>query len=103
MKLPDKVVVAGVVYSITQVENVIVRGSVDYLGSCGYHPPEIEIRQDSTDARKLDTYIHELTHAMMFEARLKHDDEDFVQRFSKILTQVVQDNNWNVGVEYDKS
>lgn len=92
MTLPKIIKVAGVDYTVSEVENVIIEGSTEYGGSCDYATMEIEIRESLPQARKDEVFIHELLHAMFYEAGYQEHDEDMVIRVGKVMHQVLKDN-----------
>jgi hypothetical protein len=81
-------------------------GSVDYLvrevdglqrkyesfGQVTYEDCRIEIEPTLAPDRKANVVIHELLHAMLFEAGYDEHDEDQVRRLGNVLTQVLRDN-----------
>lgn len=90
--IPKSVRVAGVDYKVQEVENVIIEGSTEYGGSCDYASMEIEIRESLPQTRKDEVFVHELLHAMFYEAGYQEHDEDMVNRVGKVLYQVLKDN-----------
>ena len=54
----------------------------------------IEINDKIHKTRQDQTLVHELTHAMFFEAGLE-DEEDLVNRLGLILYQVLKDNDFS--------
>ena len=49
--------------------------------------------KDYHDKKKKSVLMHELTHAIFFEAGFKQQEEDVIDRVSKILLQVIEDND----------
>lgn len=90
--IPNKVNVAGVTYSVEEKDIVIVGSGIDYAGSCNYKDAKISILQDMSDERKEETFVHELFHAVLFEAGFDEHDEELVDRASRVLYQVLKDN-----------
>lgn len=88
----EKVIVAGITYSIEEKDNVIIDGNSRYAGSCDSENAIIEIKADLTNERKEETFVHELLHAILFEAGYAEHDEELVMRASKVLYQVLKDN-----------
>ena len=85
--------VGSVYYEVHEVDFVEIDGSRDYNGVCWYTPLVIEIVKSLTRQKKKSVLIHELTHAIFFEAGFKQQEEDVIDRVSKILLQVIQDND----------
>lgn len=90
--LPDVVNVNGIDYSVSEEDIVIVNNSTTYAGSVEYCKPHINILSSMGEQRKIQTFYHELVHAMLFEAGFEEQDEDLVDRLSKVLMNVVKDN-----------
>ena len=64
------------------------------LGWCVYDEDKIEINERLTQPRIEQTLIHELVHAVMYEAGLEQD-EDMVNRIGLVLHQVLKDNDFS--------
>ena len=91
-KLPKKFKVGGVDYTIKQVEHC---GNYDNFGFCLPHGI-IEIANQAggyevSDSKKKQTFLHELTHAILFAMRKSelNDDESFVNTFSSFLNEAI--------------
>lgn len=92
MKIPKKFRLGGVDYTVKQVEHC---GNYDNFGfwkSQGI----IEIANqaggyDVSDSKKRQTFLHELTHAILFTMRKDelNDDESFVNIFSSFLNEAI--------------
>lgn len=88
--------VAGIMYEVKEEE---YKGMNEAnLGYCDSVACEISLRAGLTEDRTFETFIHELTHAMLTEAGYRYTDdeihtEDFVERFSKVLYQVCISND----------
>ncbi|WP_421000040.1 hypothetical protein ACOJIU_12645 [Carnobacterium maltaromaticum] len=88
--------VAGVTYNIVEKPFIDIDGSRDYQGVCIYPKLEIAILSDISQERKEQTLVHELTHAMFYEAGFEgqdEQDEEMISRFSNVLYQVLKDND----------
>ena len=90
--------ILGILYSVKEEE---YKGMNEgNLGLCDTTNCEITIRSGLTQDRGFETFIHELTHAVLNEAGYRYMDEEgphteeFVERFSKALYQVILDNNF---------
>lgn len=69
-------------------------------GEVTYTDQVIKIAGDISLARQFNVFVHELTHAIIFESGDWIDDdrnEEWVRKFSNTLTQVALDNGWMVG------
>lgn len=89
-----KVKVGGINYKIDQVPIIEISGSRDYNGRFIANEAQIDIIDALSDDRKKEVLIHELTHAIAYEAHVEMD-EDAVIQFSKVLNQVLQDNDFS--------
>ena len=90
--------ILGILYNVQEEE---YKGMNEgNLGLCDATNCEITIRSGLTPDRGFETFIHELTHAVLNEAGYRYCDEegphteDFVERFSKALYQVILDNDF---------
>lgn len=92
MELKNEIKVGGVVYTITEKPFIEIDGSRDFIGKCDYEKAEIAVLSDISNERKDQTAIHELTHAIFYEAGYEEQDEDMINRVGKILHQVLIDN-----------
>lgn len=90
--------VAGITYKVVE-KDLSTRHEESYgveMGYCIVTDDTIEINESLTQERKEQTLIHEMTHAMFFEAGLSRDDEeDTVNRLSLVLYQVLKDNDFS--------
>src|SRR5690554_398632 len=91
--LPKTFRIGSVDYSIKEVEGLHDPGQ-ELLGSVTYHDTLIRIDSESDDSRKKDVLIHELLHAMLYEAGYDEQDEELVRRLGNVLTQVLIDNDF---------
>jgi hypothetical protein len=93
--LLDEVKVAGIEYSVEEKEVVIIEDCKSYAGLCNYKDARIEILKDMSPGRKEETLVHEILHAALFEAGYKDHDEELVGRVSKVLYQILKDNDFS--------
>ena len=90
--IPNKLKIGGVDYSIKRVEHC---GMNDDFGL--WRPQGIiEIANQAggyevSDSKKRQTFLHELTHAILFAMRKEelNDDESFVNTFSSFLNVAI--------------
>lgn len=91
--IPKQVKVAGVTYLVEEKEVVIIDGDSKHMGSCTYTNSTIELLDSLNSERKEETFVHELFHAILNEEGFDDHDEDLVNRASKVLYQVLKDND----------
>ena len=91
-KIPKKLKVGGVDYSVKQVEHCGTNDDFGLWRSQGI----IEIANqtggyDVSESKKKQTFFHELTHAILFAMRKDdlNDDESFVNTFSSFLSEAI--------------
>lgn len=95
-EIPKAVKVGGVIYKVRE-KDLIVANETSGLGSCDYDKSIIELKTGMSQTRKEQVFMHELTHAILFEAGFSEHDEDLVERFAIVAHQVFKD-NWNTDI-----
>jgi len=96
--IPEKIKVGGMMYETRIIPNLYKDRSI--FGEVTYSDQIIKIAGDVSEQRQFNTFIHELTHAILFEAGdMSDQDEAYVRRFSNLLTQLMIDNKWSMGNE----
>lgn len=96
MKLPDSIKIGGIYYSVTTDEMNKYQEDTLNLGRCHLAEQEIVINSGLPDQRAGQTLVHEMLHALFFEAGIVlEDDEDLVNRASIVLYQVLKDNDFS--------
>lgn len=90
--LPNIVIVAGIPYEVREKEYVEFNDNANALGVCTYDRGLIDVKSTMSDERKEEVFVHELFHAILYEAGFDEHDEDLVNRASKVLYQVLKDN-----------
>lgn len=91
----ESIKVGGITYKV-ELKDLSTRNdeaSGKQLGWCVYDEDKIEINEKLTQPRIEQTLIHELVHAIMYEAGLEQD-EDMVNRIGLVLHQVLKDNDF---------
>ena len=88
-----QVKVGGITYGISLVPVIEINGSRNYSGLFKANDAQLEIIEAMSDDRKNEILIHELTHAIAYEAHVDMDEDSVIQ-FSKVLNQVLQDNDF---------
>lgn len=92
--IPSKVNVIGMTYEvrITPAKEMELENDDILMGEVLYADNLIRINDSIHEARQEQTFIHELTHAIFFEAGYEDHDEDMVNRVGKVLHRVLRDN-----------
>ncbi|AZB66823.1 TPA: hypothetical protein K8054_000263 [Staphylococcus pseudintermedius] len=83
--------VCGVKYKIDQLEDV--DNNPNCLGLCVYKDSLIQLKRGLSFERKKQTLIHELLHAMLYEAGYEEHDETLVSNLSIVINQVIGEND----------
>ena len=86
--------VGSVRYYVIEKPVIEIDDDKNYQGCCDYRKTEISILNELSDERKDDVLIHELTHAIFYEAGFEEQDEDMINRVAKVLHQVIKNNDW---------
>lgn len=103
MRLNFPIEIAGIIYNVMEEE---YKHNDEYnLGFCNASECEISLREGLPNDRLFETFVHEMTHAMLIEAGFRYSEDDahneeFVERFSKTLFQVLLDNDFELIKEY---
>lgn len=79
-------------FRVEEVPNLLHKH--DLLGQVSYHDCIIELEPELCEQRKHNVIIHELVHAIFFEAGYDEHEEEMVRRLGNVLTQVLRDNNF---------
>lgn len=66
----------------------------DLFGQVTYDDTHIQIDADLSPSRINDVLIHELLHAIFFQAGFVEQDEDTINRVAHVLAQVLRDNDF---------
>jgi len=85
-----RIKVGGVHYEVREVPELMRKYNL--FGQVTYSDAVIEVERELPEERKEQVIIHELVHAMLFEAGIEEQDEDLVNRLGKVLHQVLRDN-----------
>lgn len=83
--------VCGVSYNIVQVEEV--DNDPSCLGLCIYRESLIQIKKNLSTERKKQVFMHELLHAILYEAGYEEHDEEQVKNLSIVFNQVLNQND----------
>jgi Zn-dependent peptidase ImmA (M78 family) len=93
--IPSKVKVAGVTYEVKEVEGLAA--DHDLYGQVTYRNNIIKFDSALHQERKEQVFVHELFHAILYEAGYDEHDEEMVRRVANVLYQVLKDNHFNLG------
>lgn len=85
-----KIKVAGTYYMIVREKGIAAGDGI--FGDVNFASHRIRIDEDLSPTRAGQTLIHELLHAVLYEAGFDEQDEDVVRRASNVLYQVLIDN-----------
>jgi hypothetical protein len=66
----------------------------EVLGQVSYDDTNIQLEADMSPTRRNDVLVHELLHAIFFEAGYGEQDEDTINRVGHVLAQVLRDNDF---------
>jgi hypothetical protein len=79
-------------YKVTEAPDMIRKHNL--FGQVTYDDGIIEVEPTLSEQRKHNVIVHELVHAMLFEAGYDEQDEEQVRRLGNVLTQVLRDNDF---------
>lgn len=84
--------VGGTIYTVSEVEGL--QRKYGLFGCVDFSDCVIQIDASLTDERKEQTLVHELLHAIQFEAGFNPEEqsEDLINRTSNVLHQVLAEN-----------
>lgn len=92
-KLPKKIKVGNIVYKVSLKDKVLDDDGEKCWGTTGYQECEIAIMKSLPYQRKVETFMHEVTHAVFEQTRSDIcNDESIIDPVSKMLDQVLHDN-----------
>lgn len=86
--------ISGITYHVKEVPFIDINGDRNFKGVCRYDTTSLEIIHSISEDRKSETLIHEITHAIAYEANVEMSEDDVTQ-FSKVLYQVLIDNDFS--------
>ena len=88
----EEVKIGGIVYPIEIVNDFT--GETGDWGQTNFKKSKITIDSNLEKQRKNQILVHEIVHALFFEAGIK-DDEDKVNRLGLVLHQMLADNDFS--------
>ena len=89
MKIPEKVKIGGLIYTVEVTERLSL--GVDCAGEIIYSELAIRVRP-AAQAGMEQTFIHELTHAIYEFLGYRNHDEKQVDEFASVLHALITDN-----------
>lgn len=90
--IPQTIRVGSIDYSVELTSGLSV--SDDLLGAIHYGVSKIRLEESLPPTKLVDTFVHELAHALFYEAGFEDHEEDTVNRIAKVLTMVLRDNDF---------
>ena len=91
--LPKSIRIGSVEYGVKEVEGLHDSGQ-ELLGWVTYCDTLIRIDTNVSESRKKNVLMHEVLHAMLYEAGYDEQDEELVRRLGNVMTQVFIDNDF---------
>ncbi|NGP45983.1 ImmA/IrrE family metallo-endopeptidase [Bacillaceae bacterium SIJ1] len=91
MNLPERIKIAGVHYDVEPFEDE------ENYGTCLYTKLLIRVDPRLKQRKQEQVLVHEMLHAIYLEAGYKEHDEEVIDRVSKVLYQVLCDNDFKFG------
>jgi Zn-dependent peptidase ImmA (M78 family) len=84
--------IGGAIYTVNEVDGLLRK--LNMYGNVDFSDCIIQIDADMSEERKEQTIIHEMMHAVHFEAGYnpEEQDEDMINRTANVLHQVIVDN-----------
>lgn len=96
MKIPDKIRIGSMDYTVIFTDEVLIIKGRECLGSIDYLLHEIKIKNDAQDRQGYEqTLLHEIVHGIIRERNfdLNSDDEELkVDEIASGLHQLIKDN-----------
>lgn len=84
--------VGSVDYTVNVVKGI--GDKYNLFGQVVYGDTSVDIDAALSEQRQHNVLVHELVHAMMFEAGIEDQDEDLVNRLGHVLHGVLRDNDF---------
>ena len=77
-------------YSVKETAGLIAKQEL--FGHVAFTDNQIEIEESLCDQRKQNVIVHEVVHAILYEAGYDEQNKEQVIRIGNVLTQVLRDN-----------
>lgn len=100
--IPKSVKIGGMQYSVDDSEVVVIDGNANFAGRIDYTDLNIVLLDTLAQQRKEEAFVHEMLHGCFFEAGYPEHDEEIIERVSKVLYQVLQDNEFLIEMPDEK-
>lgn len=84
--------IGGNDYTVEIVPKLVERHCL--FGQVTYKDTHVQIDDSLSPSRTNETLIHELLHAVLFEAGYEEQDEELVQRAANVLHGMLRDNDF---------
>lgn len=84
--------VGSIDYTVEVVDKLADRHGL--AGQVEYQETHIQIERQLSPTRHNETLIHELTHALFYEAGYDDHEEEMVNRLAKVLHGMLRDNDF---------
>lgn len=91
--LPDTVKVGSITYKVIEKPSIHENGDINF-GLFNPEANEINVLDYIEADRAKQTFVHELVHAIFFEAGYEEQGEEMVSRIGNVLTQVLENNDF---------
>jgi len=98
MEVPNEVNIMGIKYQISYLEAPVDNGEAVW-GYTEYEQAKIVLRSGMNAEKTMQTFLHELMHAMIHEMGddARCNDESLVSPLSNVLFQVLKENHLDIG------
>ena len=89
----DKVKVGGLAYKVELIDDL--EGESGEIGHIMYKKAKIGLDSNLEEQIHNQTFVHELTHAILMESGFSEHSEDMANRIGLVLYQVLKDNDFS--------
>ena len=94
MKIPDKVKIGGIIYSIKLISGKVENDlhERNYIGRIDHEQCTITVDKDINEQRMVNSLLHEIAHGIEYLYQIEISEKD-IDRFANGFYQVLKDNN----------
>ena len=92
MKIPEKVLIGGLWYTVERVEGTFLDGITACDGIHSYSEQLIKVVKSGSEHYQNIVFLHEVLHAVLEAYIPSENKEDIAEQLSKGLYQLIQDN-----------